>query len=132
MAVNRKKIPSDFADIQDSIVVREKLIRIESHIENFKGYGKQLENISIALLGMEMNGKDGLVKKIDGLSTDIKEMNKFRESITNQTALMQRELNFGKWVFGIVFIALIGTYIKEKYDDKKVSKKEVVETVNRN
>ena len=135
MALPRKgnktqKRPSDFEDVEDSIIVREKLTRLEIHAKEAKEHGKNIDLITIALLGTDMNGKEGLVKKIDNMSQDIKDMNKFRETITNQTALMQRELSFGKWVFGIVFIVIVGGYAKDKYEENKTNKKELIERLN--
>jgi len=120
MAKQRTNTPFDLTNVEDSIVIREKLIRIENHLKDYKDDREDIKLVRIALVGNELNGNEGLLSKIDGLSKDIKTLESFKEDISEQTLLMKKELAIGKWVLGIIFTVFIGAIVKDALEEKKI------------
>ncbi len=123
MAKQRNQSPFDLSNVEDSIVIREKLIRIENHLKDYKDDREDIKLVRIALVGNELNGNEGLLSKIDGLSKNIKALESFKEEMSDQTLLIKKELSIGKWVLGVVFALYIGAVIKGEFEDKKVKNK---------
>jgi len=114
--------PFDLSNVEDSIVIREKLIRIENHLKDYKDDREDIKLVRIALVGNELNGNEGLLSKIDGLSKNIKALESFKDDISEQTLLMKKELAIGKWVLGIIFTVFIGAIVKDTLEERKIPK----------
>lgn len=107
-------------EISDIKIIKAEIERINGHVKIFKEYGKTLDSIETALIGNSLNGHDGLVYKIDKLSKKVDEIDKIKT-----------EFNIAKWVFGIIFVAVIGSLVrsqietvdKEKNDNNITSNK---------
>lgn len=93
------------ADIK---IIKAEIERINGHIKIFKGYGTQLDNIEVSLVGNSLNGNDGMVSKIDKISKKIDEYE-----------TMRIQFNFAKYIFGALTLAIIGNYVSDKFKDKQ-------------
>ena len=88
-------------------LIKAEIERINAHIKIFKGYGTTLDSIETAIVGNSLNGHDGLVYKIDRINKKIDEYE-----------TMKTQFNFSKWIFGIIAVAIIGSYVNEKFSSK--------------
>lgn len=104
-------------EISDLKIIKGEIENIKGHVQIFKGYGKTLDNIESALIGSTLNGHDGLVYKVDRIAKKVDEFEEFKIKTDHQ-------LNIAKWIFGIFFVAVIGTFVKEKMESKKEKEKQ--------
>jgi hypothetical protein len=99
-------------EISDIKIIKGEIESIKGHIVIFKGYGKTLDSIESALIGSSLNGHDGLVYKVDRIAKKVDEFEEFKIKTNN-------ELTLAKWIFGIFFIAVVGSYVRNNIEDKK-------------
>ena len=102
-------------EIADIKIIKAEVEAIKQHIQIFKGYGKTLDNIETSLIGNSLNGNDGVIHKLTKVCNRLDEMEKFKEKTSNEIVL-------AKWIFGIVFIAVIGSLVRSQIEDKAKDK----------
>jgi len=112
-------------EISDLKIIKGEIESIKGHVAIFKTYGKTLDNIESALVGSTLNGHDGLVYKVDRIAKKVDEFEEFKIKTNN-------ELTLAKWIFGIFFVAVVGSYVRDTIGEKKEKEKKEQTYINRN
>jgi hypothetical protein len=77
---------------------------IEKHIATAKENNELLKDIAKAILGNQMSGDIGLVKKIENLT---KEKNNIDDRLEKVESRLEHHSSYFKWVFGLVTATII-------------------------